>query len=148
MTTSGKTAEQTGKNRAIALRYATEGWGTEPYWQKIWDELLALNVTQHFASQPQPIVGLEANKQFNAELFAGFPNIAQTINDVVAEGDKVAYVATLAGTHMGTFMGIPPTGKSIEVSESFNLLRIDNGKIVEIWYQLNLLKVMQDIGGV
>lgn len=148
MTTSEKTAEQTEQNRAIALRYATEGWGTEPHWQSVWDELLAPNVIQHFASEPQPIVGLEANKQFNAELFEGFPNITQTIDHVLAEGDKVAYVATLAGTHTGMFMGIPPAGKSIEVSESFNLLRIDGGKIVEIWYQLNLLKVMQDIGSV
>ena len=148
MSNAAHIAQQTATNRAIALRYAEEGWGTNPQWQQVWDELLADNVVQHFASEPQPIIGLAANKQFNAELFQGFPDITQTIDHIVAEGNKVAYTATLQGTHQGPFMGVSPTGKAIRISESFNLLRIDGDKIVELWYQLNLLRVMQEIGAI
>lgn len=133
-------------NRAIALRFATEGWGTKLDWQAVWDELASPELVQHFCSFPDPIVGLAANKAFNADLFIGFPNLEQTIEQVVAEGDKVSFVATLAGTHTGHFLDIPPTGKVVTASESFNLLRLSEGKVVEWWYQLNLLSVMQQLG--
>ena len=133
-------------NRALALRFATEGWGTNPAWEAVWDELLHPDITQHFCSFPDPIVGLEANKQFNTALFLGFPDIQQSIEQVISEKDKVVFIASLSGTHTGTFMEIPATGTPVQVSESFNLLRFADGKIVEWWYQLNQLAVMQQLG--
>jgi hypothetical protein len=61
--------------KLIALRFAQEGWGTNPNWQETWDELMSHDVVHHFNSSPEPIVGLEANKAFNASLFQGFPDI-------------------------------------------------------------------------
>jgi predicted ester cyclase len=136
---------QIEQNKSIALRFAQEGWGTNPNWQQIWDELMVADVIHHFNSSPQPIIGLEANKVFNASLFQGFPNIQQTIEDTIAEGDKVVYRTTLQGTQTGEFLGIPPTGKSTKIND-FTLLRIANGKIVEWWYECNLLAVMQQLG--
>jgi predicted ester cyclase len=132
-------------NKAIALRFAEEGWGTEPRWQKVWDEVMAPNVIQHFNSWSEPIVGLEANKQFNIGLFQGFPDIKQTIEDVIADGDKVVFRSTLEGTNTGEFLGIPPTGKSAKMND-FTLLRFENGKIVEWWYETNLLELMNQLG--
>lgn len=63
----------------------------------------------------------------------------------IAESDKVVYRTTLKGTHTGEFMGIPPTGKSVIIND-FTLLRIAEGKIVEWWYDCNLLAVMQQLG--
>ena len=134
------------QNKSIALRFAKEGWGNVNGWETVWDELVAQDVIQHFCSSSEPICGLEANKEFNASLFQGFPNIQQTVEDVVAQGDRVVFRAVLKGTHTGEFMGIAPTGKQVKVDGSFNLLRISQGKIMEWWYELNLLEVMTQLG--
>jgi predicted ester cyclase len=134
------------KNRAIALRFAEKGWGTNPGWEKVWDELMDPDVVYHFNSQAEPIVGLEANKAFNMGLFKGFPDIKQTIQDIVSEGDKVVLRSTLEGTNTGEFLGVPPTGKSVKNISDFTLLRFNNGKIVEFWYDCNLLEVMTQLG--
>ena len=135
----------TEQNRAIALRFAQEGWGTNLGWENIWDELMAADVVHHFNSQAEPIIGLEANKAFNASLFRGFPDIKHRVEDVIAEGEKVVYRTTLEGTHTGEFLGIPPTGKLTKIND-FTLLRIANSKIVEWWYECNLLEVMKQLG--
>jgi predicted ester cyclase len=135
----------TEHNRAVALRFASEGWGTNPGWEEIWEELMAPDVVHHFNSQAEPIVGLEANKSFNAGLFRGFPDIEHNLEDVIAEGEKVVYRTTLKGTHTGNFLGIAPTGKTARVND-FTLLWIANGKIVEWWYECNLLEVMRQLG--
>ncbi|MEO1297453.1 MAG: ester cyclase [Cyanobacteria bacterium J06636_16] len=136
---------QTESNRVIALRFAQEGWGTNPDWETVWDELMATDVVYHFNSQVEPIVGLDANKAFNASLFVGFPNIQHTIEDVITEGDKVVYRSTIEGVQTGEFLGISPTGKTAKVND-FTLLRFINGRIVEWWYDCNLLAVMQQLG--
>ena len=133
------------KNKQIALRFATDGWGTRPNWEKVWDELVSPDVLHHFNSSPEPIIGLQANKEFNASLFQGFPDIKQTIHDVIAEEDKVVYRTTLKGTHTGEFLGIPPTNKTGRIND-FNLLRIANGRIVEWWYECNMLEMMKQLG--
>lgn len=142
---SAKATTSTEQNRAISLRYAEEGWGTKPGWEKVWDELVSPNLIYHFNSAAQPIVGLEANKEFNKSLFQGFPNIRQKIEDVIVEGDKVVYRTTLQGTNTGEFLGTPPTGKSVKVND-FTQLRISDDRITEIWYECNLLEVMQQMG--
>lgn len=133
------------QNRAIALRFLNEGWGARPGWKEVWDEVVSPNVVYHFNSQPELIVGLLENKAFNATLFEGFPDIAPTLHDVIAEGDKVVYRTTLKGTHTGDFLGIPPTGKTVQIND-FTMLKIADQKIVEWWYDCNLLALMQQLG--
>ena len=137
--------EQSQANKAIALRFASEGWGTQPNWQQVWDEMMAPDVVQHFNSLPDEIVGLEANKQFNQELFVGFPKIKQTIENIVAEDDVVIYRSTLEGTQSGPFLGMPVTNETIKMND-FTMLKIKDGKISEWWYETNLLSAMQQLG--
>lgn len=136
---------QLENNKAIALRFSNDGWGTQPRWREVWDELMSPDVVHHFNSTPDPITGLEANKQFNETLFQGFPDIQHIMNDVIAEGDRVVYRTTLKGTNTGEFLGTAATGKSVIVND-FTLLRFAGGKIVEWWYECNLLAVMQQLG--
>jgi predicted ester cyclase len=143
--TAMQEATSSQANKAIALRYAKEGWGNQPGWEKVWDELVAPNYILHLNSFPEPIVGLDANKKFSEGLFQGFPDIKNTIEEVVSEGDTVIYRSTLQGTHTGDFLGTSATGKSVKV-EDFTQHHIKNGKIVETWYQTNLLAVMQQLG--
>jgi predicted ester cyclase len=133
------------QNRAIALEFATAGWGTKPNWEKTWDKVVSPKFVQHFNSTAQPIIGLAANKEFNKSLFQGFPDIQQTIENVLAEGNTVVYRTTIQGTNTGEFLGAPATGKPVKVND-FTLLRLEKGQIVEMWYETNLLEVMQQLG--
>jgi predicted ester cyclase len=135
----------TEQNKSIALRFAQEGWGTNSNWKKTWDEVMSADVVHHFNSAAAPIVGLEANKIFNESLFQGFPDIHHNLEDIVAEGNKVVYRTTIQGTHTGDFLGTPPTGRVVKVND-FTLLRIIDQRIVEWWYECNLLEVMQQLG--
>jgi predicted ester cyclase len=132
-------------NKAIAVRYAKDGWGTQPNWEKVWDELVDPDMVLHFNSFPEPIVGLEANKAFSNELFEGFPTLRNTIETVVAEGDTVIYRSTLEGNQTGSFLGMPATGKKVKMND-FTMVKIENGKIKEQWYETNLLSLMQQLG--
>ena len=67
-----------------------------------------------------------------SEAREGFPDLGITIEDVMAEGDRVAARVTMRGTHRGEFQGIAPTGKRVEV-KAMDMFRISNGKIVEHW---------------
>jgi steroid delta-isomerase-like uncharacterized protein len=133
------------QNKQIALRFAQDGWGAMPNWRKVWDEVVSPDIVYHFNSSSETIIGLEVNKEFNASLFQGFPDIKQTIEDVIAEEDKVVYRTTMTGTHTGEFLGIPPTQKSAKIND-FTLLRIVNDQIVEWWYECNLLELMKQLG--
>ncbi len=135
----------TKSSKGIALQFAKEGWGTQPAWAETWDALVSPDLIYHFNSAAEPIVGLEENKAFNASLFQGFPDIRQSIEDILVEGDKVVYRSTLQGTNTGEFLGTPPTDKPVKVND-FTLLKISDGKIVEMWYECNLLEVMQQMG--
>ena len=75
---------------------------------------------------------IDTFKETFAEARAGFPDLSITIEDVMAEGDRVAARVTMHGTHSGEFQGIAPTGKRVEV-RAIDMFRIANGKIVEHW---------------
>jgi steroid delta-isomerase-like uncharacterized protein len=67
-----------------------------------------------------------------SEARAAFPDLSVTVEDVMAEGDRVAARVTMRGTHLGEFQGIAPTGKRVEV-RAMDMFRISDGKIMEHW---------------
>jgi SnoaL-like polyketide cyclase len=66
---------------------------------------------------------------------------------MIAEGDQVAVISTLYGTHQGVLMGIPPTHKPVSIVKA-DIFRIANGKIVEIWQNGDYIGLMQQIGAI
>jgi len=84
-------------------------------------------------------------KQSAVALFAAFPDLSLTADDVIVEGDKAVKVWTVKATHKGEWLGIPATGKEIVVTGT-NVFRIANGKIVECWAQMDSLGMMQQLG--
>jgi steroid delta-isomerase-like uncharacterized protein len=86
-------------------------------------------------------------KQGTAAFFSAFPDLAFTVEDMVAEGDKVAYRVTVRGTHKGQFMGIAPAGKKIEMKNTC-IFRINNGKVAEWWGTLDGLRMMRQLGAI
>jgi steroid delta-isomerase-like uncharacterized protein len=79
-------------------------------------------------------------------ILSAFPDHHLTIQDQVAEGDKVVTRVTFRGTHQGPFNGIAPTGKQVEWS-GMAMDRIVDGKVVEMWHMQNTMTLMQQIGG-
>jgi predicted ester cyclase len=76
---------------------------------------------------------------------AAFEGLNVTIEDMVAEGDKVAARFPASGIHKGVFMGLPPTGKPITMT-GIEIFRIENDKIAELWGEANLIGLMQQLG--
>jgi predicted ester cyclase len=75
---------------------------------------------------------IDTFKETFAEAREGFPDLSITVEEVMAEGDRVAARVTMRGTHRGEFQGIAPTGKRVEV-KAIDMFRISGGKIVEHW---------------
>jgi predicted ester cyclase len=84
-------------------------------------------------------------KQMESEWYDAFPDMHYTIDDMVAEGDKVAARVTMTGTHKGEIMGIPPTNKKVTVSLIF-IDRFAGGKIVEDNGIFDALDLMRQLG--
>lgn len=76
---------------------------------------------------------------------AAFPDLHVVLEDVFAVGDRVGSRGRISGTHCGDFMGIPATGKPVSV-EYLDLWRVERGKFVETWVQMDTLGLMQQIG--
>lgn len=90
--------------------------------------------------------GIEEFKRYLATYLAAFPDTSATIEDVIAEGDKVVSRYTVRGTHTGTTEEYgPPTGKQI-VMEGITLYHFSAGKLAEMWDSYDTLAVMQQLG--
>ena len=89
--------------------------------------------------------GMEGAKAAHRLMLVGFPDYQTVIDDLVAEGDKVAARITMSGTNTGNFMGIPPTGKHVSFTGIY-IARIANGKIVEHWGEEDSISLLQQLG--
>ncbi len=108
------------------------------------DELYTPDLVWHVPGQD--IRGLEEAKQFSAMYTTAFPDLNATVEDVIAEGDKVVTRWTLRGTHRGEMEELgPPTGRQIEL-KGITIHRIEGGKIVEEWESYDNLSMMQQLG--
>ena len=98
---------------------------------------------------PLPVgaTGAQAAKQVWAILLRAFPNIHVTVEDLIAEGDKVVARNSVTGTHQGEYMGRPPTGKSIRYNEIF-IVRLAGGRIAETWGIVDVLAQMRQLGAI
>jgi steroid delta-isomerase-like uncharacterized protein len=76
---------------------------------------------------------------------AAFEHLDVTVEDMVAEGDRVAARFTARGIHRGAFMGLPATGRNITMT-GIEIFRIENGKIAELWGEADLLGLMRQLG--
>lgn len=90
-------------------------------------------------------IGIEGFKERVTMALTAFPDIQITVDDEIAEGDKVAYRWTVTGTHQGEFGDIPPTGKAV-TRAGVAIYRLVNGKIAENWLFADDLDFMQQLG--
>jgi steroid delta-isomerase-like uncharacterized protein len=95
---------------------------------ELFDEFVAPDYVDHTNK-----VDKEGLRQLFIMGFTGFPDWHETIEDIIAEGDKVWIRITYTGTHTGEFMGVAPTGKNVTM-KGVDIYRIENGKLIEYWH--------------
>src|SRR5438105_1936171 len=108
------------------------------------DEFIDPNHVDH-AAPPGTPDGLAGTKQTLTMFLTAFPDLHFTVEDLIAEGDKVVARLTTRGTQQGAFMGVPPTGKQVTVT-AIDINRIVGGKTVEHWLQMDTLSLLQQLG--
>ncbi len=108
------------------------------------DEVLAEDYVDHSPSHPE-LTGTENIKRAVHEWRAAFPDTLNVIDDLVAEGDRVAVRWTTYATHLDEFIGIPATGNRIAVT-SFGIFRLSGDKVIESWDTFNVVEMMQQLG--
>jgi steroid delta-isomerase-like uncharacterized protein len=104
-------------------------------------------VAADFIDHGQPdLAGPEGVKTQVRKLRAAFPDLTVTIEDLVAEGDLVAVRGTWRGTHQGTFRGVPPIGRRIQLS-GMAFWRVAGGQIRESWNLIDMPTLMRQLQG-
>jgi steroid delta-isomerase-like uncharacterized protein len=130
------------ENKAAVRRFAREVVNRGDF--AAFEALVAPDFVEH-SSPPGVPPTREALRHFIEGFRAAFPDLETTEEDLVAEGDKVVYRGTIRGTHRGELMGVPPTGKRIEIGE-IQIQRLAGGKLAEHWGQLDWLALLQQLG--
>ncbi len=130
-------------NKALVRRFFEEVFNEKRVDRA--DEFVAPDYLDH-AAVPGQGPGLEGAKQQRwAMYFAAIPDIHATIDDMVAEGDKVVVRYTVEGTQQKELLGVPPTGKRFQTS-AICIYRLVEGKVAENWEQMDTLGLMQQLG--
>ena len=129
------------ENKALVERFVEEVWNEGN--AAAADELFVPDAQIHMPTRE--VVDVDGLKGFAGAFRGSFPDWHSTFEELVAEGERVAERWTGRGTHRGELMGIPPTGKRVEVPGSV-FYRIVGGKIVEFRGQLDMMGIMQQLG--
>ncbi len=129
------------ENKTIARRFVEEVWGKGDL--ELSNKLLAPECIDH---NPGP--GLTPDREGHNQLLlrvrTAFPNARFTLDDVLAEGDRVVDRWTMDGLHAGPFAGVPPTGRAVRLT-GMDILRIENGRVVELWHLEDTQGLMQQL---
>jgi steroid delta-isomerase-like uncharacterized protein len=117
-------------NKALLARFYADFWNAGDVGAI--DALIADDFVDH-----QPVAGMPTGKAGFAELIrlwhTGFPDMTETVEDLIAEDDKVVGRFTFRGTHTGEFLGHAPTGRKVSMT-GIDIVRVRDGRIAEFWY--------------
>ena len=130
------------ENKAVVRRVWEEIANQGNY--AVADELFAPDFVYHAPGTPE-LRGPEGFKQLIGMFRNAFPDLQFTVEDMIAEGDKVASRYTARGTHQGELMGLPPTGRQI-TEVGIVISRLVDGKLVEDWHSPDNLGLIQQLG--
>ena len=118
----------TGTNKALIRRVFDEAFHQKDF--AIIDEIFSPTFAD--LSTPNQLQGPQGVKHYFTTIHAAFPDIHVSIEDLIAEGSKVAVRTIWQGTHTGVYESIPPTGKQV-MRSMIQIFTIENGKIQEEW---------------
>lgn len=112
--------------------------------ETIFEQRFARDYVGHSLTE---IHGPQGGQEFAAAMRGAFPDYHYTIEDEIAEGDRVVQRWTARGTHTGDFQGVPATGKRVTMT-GISIYRVANNKLVEGWTSVDLLSLLQQINAV
>ena len=130
-------------NRAIAQRFFDEVFSEGKL--DLVDELFATDYVGHPSGNEEETRGPEGVKGYVGALREGVPDLTLTVEDRVADGDRVVTRWTAKGTHNGELLGIAPTGRTAAVT-GITIQRLQDGRIVEGWTNWDLMGLLQQLG--
>ena len=146
MNTAGEVQESKSiqeRNKNLIRRAVEEIYNRGNYAHM--NEMVSGDFVIHSLNPEKEIHGPDAARNFIVALRTAFPDLKFTIKDQFAEGDKVATHFIAEGTHLGSFEGLAPTGRSFKVS-SIDIDYIKNGKVSECWSNFDELSLLQQLG--
>lgn len=132
-------------NLLIGRRVLLEMWGAGDL--SVADELYAPDYVDHVGRGPEPsrVVGVEGIKQAVRLFRTAFPDLQYVVEEEMAERDLVWTRFFASGTHLGSFLGAAPTGRTVTYT-GMDLNRIADGRIVESWVNYDALALLQQVG--
>jgi steroid delta-isomerase-like uncharacterized protein len=142
----GRKASQTRGNKELVKRWFSEVWNHRRA-DRI-DRFRADTAdASGLAAGSRNVRGPESFKAFHANILGAFPDFHVTVEDMIAEKDKVAVRISCKGTHKGATLGATPTGRTVEFS-GILIARIKNNKIVETWNSIDLLSLLTQVDAI
>jgi steroid delta-isomerase-like uncharacterized protein len=135
----------TEENKALVRRLIEESNKGQEAGMAALEELYAPDYVYHLGGFGD--MDLAAWKQLALAWYTALPDSHTTLEDLIAEGDKVVARCTMRATHRGEFMGIPPTGKQVSVP-GIEIHRIEDGKFVVTWDSYDMLGLLQQLGAI
>jgi steroid delta-isomerase-like uncharacterized protein len=133
------------QNKALIVRFVEELFNKGN--MGIVGEIFAPDFIEREQLPPGIPNGREGVKVLTTMLRSAFPDFKATIDDILAEGDKVVIRMTWSGTQKGEFLGVPATGKRVSFGV-IDIIRMTNGKCVEHWGQMDSMSLMQQLGAI
>ena len=110
------------------------------------DELMSPDFVHHL-TDPRLPAGRDGIKALGQVIVGGFPDVHASVKELLADGDKVIERTQTSATHTGEFNGIPATGRQVGWTE-IHIYRLENGKIVELWSEIDLLGLLVQLGAI
>jgi predicted ester cyclase len=134
----------TEENKTVLRREVEELYNNTGNLEVV-EEIFSPNYVSHEPTSGE-VRGIEGARQFAANFRKAFPDLQNTIEDMVAEGDKVVMRFRGSGTHEGETEAFgPPTGRRMEIT-GITIKRLSGGKIVEAWTNFDAMGMMQQLG--
>jgi len=132
-------------NKALVQRWFDEVWnkGRAEAIEEMFDEY---GIAHGLSEDPaNPITGPRDFRPFHTLFREAFPNMMIVVEDMIAEGDKVAARCSVRARHEGEFLGKSATDSPVEFT-GITIVRIDNGKIVEAWNNFDFMTLHRQVG--
>ena len=131
------------ENKALVRRFVEGAWSKGNL--AVIDELLAHNFALRSVPPPGVTPDREGYKKWASLTQVSYVDSQTTVEDIIAEGDKVVTRWIYQGIHKGEIWGIAPTGKQVTMT-GISIDRIENGKITEEWIEMDMMGMMQQLG--